>query len=197
MQIDSEKCGKEVIREGGEMGKQKYEIEKREEFREYLVKRIDQRKYDLKFFTGLFYTVAEYAKTHTLTVAKMILLSGMPKRDFYRAKTGEYDEALPMYLFKENITEDEAETVNGYPMYNGVLLLTPSEIIERLYLMLEDNLTAEMLKSKNMPEVTSRIFLHKSVFGYTDQPQVNNTTNILNISEGQLDLADKLLGGGK
>jgi hypothetical protein len=50
-----------------------------------------------------------------------------------------------------------------------------------------------MLETKSMPQVTSRIFLKKAVFGYSDQPQTVNQTNILNISDGQFDLADKLL----
>ena len=120
-------------------------------------------------------------------------MSGMPKREFYRAKAGEYDEVLPMYLYKEGIEESEAEIVDGLPMHEGVILLPPSELIEKLYLVMEDKVVNEMLHSKNMPEVTSRIFLQKAVFGYSDQPSVVNQTNVLQISDKQLDLAEKLL----
>lgn len=174
------------------MDKRKYEAVKREEFREYLVKRIDSRRYSLEDFTNLFFSVAEYGKSHSLSVARMILISGMPKRDFYRAKNGEYDELLPMYLYKEKIEEKDAELVDGLPMHEGTIVLPPSEIIEMLYLMMEAKVTEEMLDSKNMPQVTSRIFVEKSVFGYTDQPQVSQT-NVFQISDGQLDLAEKLL----
>jgi hypothetical protein len=58
---------------------------------------------------------------------------------------------------------------------------------------MEDRITEEMLEAKNMPQVTSRIFLKKAVFGYSDQPQTVNQTNILQISDKQLDLADRLL----
>ena len=175
------------------MGKKEYEMKTREEFREYMVKRIDRRKYNLEYFTGLFYSVRSYAETHTLTVAKIILISGMDKKTFYEAKNGKYDDSLAMYLYKEQIEEDDAEIVDGLPMHEGVILLPPSEIIEKLYLILEDRLTEEMLNSKNMPMVTSRIFLKKAVFGYSDQPQTVNQTNILQISDAQLDLAEKLL----
>lgn len=158
-----------------------------------MVRRVDQRKYNLEYFTGLFCSVAEYARDHTLTVARLILMSGMDKKTFYEAKTGRYDDSLAMYLYKEGIEESEAEIVDGLPMHNGVILLPPSEIIEKLYLMMEAKITEEMLKSKNMPEVTSRIFLKKAVFGYSDQPQTINQTNVLNISDKQYDLADKLL----
>ena len=94
---------------------------------------------------------------------------------------------------KEGIEESEAELVDGIPMHNGVIVLPPSEIIEKLYLIMEAKITEELLAAKNMPQVTSRIFLEKAVFGYTDQPQVVNQTNVLNISEGQFDLADRLL----
>lgn len=175
------------------MNKKEYEVKTREEFREYMVKRIDRRKYNLEYFTGLFYSVRTYAETHTLTVAKIILISGMDKKTFYEAKNGKYDDSLAMYLYKEQIEEEDAEIVDGLPMHEGVILLPPSEIIEKLYLMLEDKLTEEMLNSKNMPQVTSRIFLKKAVFGYSDQPQTVNQTNILQISDAQLDLAEKLL----
>lgn len=168
-----------------------YEVQKREEFRQYMVRRIDQRKYNLEFFTDLYWNVMSYKKT--LTVAKIILISGMDKKTFYKAKNGEYDDSLAMFLYKEGIEESEAEIVDGLPVYKGIILLPPSEIIEKLYLIMEDRITEEMLETKSMPQVTARIFLKKAVFGYTDQPQTVNQTNILNISDGQFDLADKLL----
>ena len=171
--------------------KKEYEMKTREEFREYMVRRIDQRKYNLEFFTGLYYDVLSYGKT--LTVAKIILISGMDKKTFYKAKNGEYDDSLAMFLYKEGIEESEAEIVDGLPVYKGIILLPPSEIIEKLYLIMEDRITEEMLEAKNMPQVTSRIFLKKAVFGYSDQPQTVNQTNILQISDNQLDLADRLL----
>lgn len=175
------------------MGKKEYAAQKYDEFRDYMVKRIDQRKYNLEFFTGLFMSVVEYAKTHTLSVAQIILMSGMDRRTFYKAKNGEYDDSLAMYLYKEGIEESEAEIVDGVPMHNGIILLPPSEIIDKIYLVMEAKITQEMLEAKNMPQVTSRIFLEKAVFGYTDQPQTINQTNVLNISDAQFDLAEKLL----
>lgn len=173
------------------MNKSEYEVKKREEFREYMVKRVDRRKYNLEYFTSLYYNVMAYRDS--LTVAKIILISGMDRKTFYEAKNGKYDDSLAMYLYKEEIEESEAEMVDGLPMHNGVILLPPSEIIEKLYLIMEDRITEEMLESKNMPQVTSRIFLKKAVFGYSDQPQTINQTNVLNISDGQFDLAEKLL----
>lgn len=175
------------------MGKRELEKAKHEEFRDYMVRRIDTRKYNLEYFTGLFYSVMEYAKEHTMSVARMILISGMDKRTFYRAKSGEYDDSLAMYLYKEGIEESDAEIVDGLPMYKGVILLPPSEIIEKLYLIMEAKVTEELLSAKNMPQVTSRIFLKKAVFGYSDQPQTVNQTNVLNISDATFDLAEKLL----
>lgn len=175
------------------MNKKEYAAEKYEEFREYMVRRVDRRKYNLEFFSGLFYDVLSYARDHTLTVAKIILMSGMDKKAFYQAKNGKYDDSLAMYLWKEGIEETDAEMVDGLPVHNGVILLPPSELIEKIYLILEDKITEEMLAAKNMPQVTSRIFLKKAVFGYTDQPQTVNQTNVLQISEGQFDLAEKLL----
>lgn len=173
------------------MNKSEYEVKKREEFREYMVKRVDRRKYNLEYFTSLYYNVMAYRDS--LTVAKIILISGMDRKTFYEAKNGKYDDSLAMYLYKEEIEESEAEIVDGLPMHNGVILLPPSEIIEKLYLIMEDRITEELLESKNMPQVTSRIFLKKAVFGYSDQPQTINQTNVLNISDGQFDLAEKLL----
>ena len=175
------------------MNKTEYAAEKYDEFRDYMVRRIDRRKYNLEFFSGLFYDVLSYSMGHTLTVAKVILMSGMDRKTFYQAKNGKYDDSLAMYLYKEGIEESEADIVDGLPVHNGVILLPPSELIEKIYLILEDKITEEMLEAKNMPQVTSRIFLKKAVFGYTDQPQVVNQTNVLNISEGQFDLAEKLL----
>lgn len=175
------------------MGKKEMEIAKREEFRDYMVRRIDTRKYNLEYFTGLFYSVKEYAKGNPLSVARIILMSGMDKKTFYEAKNGKYDDSLAMYLYKEGIEESEAEIVDGLPMHNGVILLPPSEIIDKLYLMMEAKITEELLQAKNMPQVTSRIFLKKAVFGYSDQPQTINQTNVLNISEGTFDLAEKML----
>lgn len=166
---------------------------KYDEFKDYMVRRIEQRKHNLEEFTSLFYSVAEYAKGHSLSVARIILMSGMSRRDFYRAKNGDYDDVLAMYLYKEGIEETEAEIVDGLPMYKGVILLPPSEIIDMLYLMMEAKVTEEMLDSKNMPQVTSRIFAKKAVFGYSDQPQTINQTNVLNIADTQFDLAEKLL----
>ena len=175
------------------MNKKEYEIEKREEFRDYMVRRIDQRRYNLEYFTKLYYDVMSYARTHTMSVAQIILLSGMDRRTFYKARDGMYDDSLAMYLFKEGIEESEAEIVDGLPMHNGVILLPPSEIIEKLYLIMEAKVTEELLAAKTMPQVTSRIFLEKAVFGYSDQPQTINQTNVLNITDKQFDLADKLL----
>lgn len=175
------------------MKKTEFAAKKYEEFRDYMVRRIDQRKYNLEYFTGLFYSVAEYAKTHTLSVARIILMSGMDKKTFYEAKGGRYDDSLAMYLYKEGIEEKDAEIVDGLPMHNGVILLPPSELIEKIYLMYEAQVTEEMLNSKNMPQVTSRIFLEKAVFGYTDQPQTINQTNVLQITDKQFELAEKLM----
>ena len=158
-----------------------------------MIKRVDRRKYNLEYFSGLFYDVCSYARENTLTIAKVILISGMDRSTFYAAKNGKYDDSLAMYLYKEGIEESDAEMVDGLPVHNGVILLPPSEIIEKIYLILEDKITEEMLHAKNMPQVTSRIFLKKAVFGYSDQPQTVHQTNVLNITEGQLDLADKLL----
>lgn len=165
----------------------------REEFREYMVRRIDSRKYNLEFFSALYFNVLSYAQDHTMSVAQIILMSGMDKKTFYKAKNGEFDECLPMYLYKEGIEEKDAEMVSGLPMHGEVILLPPSEIIEKLYLIMEAKITEEMLNAKNMPQVTSRIFLEKSVFGYSDQPQTVNQTNVLNIADTQFDLAEKLL----
>ena len=165
----------------------------REEFREYMVRRIDRRKYNLEFFSSLYFDVLSYAENHTLSVAQIILMSGMDKKTFYKAKNGEFDDSLAMYLYKEQIEESDAQVVAGLPMHESVILLPPSEIIEKLYLIMEAKITEEMLQAKNMPQVTSRIFLEKSVFGYCDQPQTVNQTNVLNIADGQFDLAEKLL----
>lgn len=175
------------------MGKKEYAAEKYEEFRDYMVRRVDRRKYNLEYFTGLFYDVLSYAKEHTLTVARIILMSGMDRKTFYEAKNGRYDDSLAMYLYKEEIEESDAELVDGLPMHNGVILLPPSELIEKMYLIMEDKITEEMLKAKNMPQVTARIFLKKAVFGYSDQPQTVNQTNFLQITDKQFDLAEKLL----
>ena len=147
----------------------------------------------MEFFSTLYFNVLSYAESHTISVAQIILLSGMDKKTFYKAKNGEFDDSLAMYLYKEEITEDDAQIVQGLPMHEGVILLPPSEIIEKLYLIMEAKITEEMLNAKNMPQVTSRIFLEKSVFGYSDQPQTVNQTNVLNISDTQFDLAEKLL----
>ena len=175
------------------MNKTEYEMKKRDEFRDYMVRRIDKRKYNLEYFTGLYFDVMSYAQDHTMSVAQIILMSGMDKKTFYEAKNGKYDDSLAMYLYKEEIEESDAEIVGGLPMHEGTILLPPSEIIEKLYLIMEAKITEEMLQAKNMPQVTSRIFLEKAVFGYTDQPQTINQTNVLNISDNQLDLAEKLL----
>lgn len=175
------------------MNKQEYEMKTREEFREYMVRRIDRRKYNLEFFSSLYFNVLSYAEERTLSVAQIILMSGMDKKTFYKAKNGEFDDSLAMYLYKENIEESDAEIIAGLPMHNGVVLLPPSEIIEKLYLIMEAKITEETLQAKNMPQVTSRIFLEKSVFGYSDQPQTVNQTNVLNIADTQFDLAEKLL----
>ena len=203
--MNLEKYGNSVVEESGEtrwrggnntapfMNKKEYEVQKREEFRDYMVRRIDRRKYDLEYFSGLYFNVLSYASEHTMSVAQIILMSGMDRKTFYQAKNGKYYDSLAMYLYKEGIEESEAELVDGIPMHNGVIVLPPSEIIEKLYLIMEAKITEELLAAKNMPQVTSRIFLEKAVFGYTDQPQVVNQTNVLNISEGQFDLADRLL----
>ena len=175
------------------MNKKEYEIKKHDEFRDYMVRRIDQRKYNLEYFTSLYFDVLSYAQEHTMSVAQIILMSGMDKKTFYKAKNGEFDECLPMYLYKEEIEESDGQIVGGLPMHEGVILLPPSEIIEKLYLIMEAKITEEMLEAKNMPQVASRIFLEKSVFGYSDQPQAINQTNVLNIADTQFDLAEKLL----
>lgn len=172
----------------------KYAAKKYDEFRDYMVKRIDQRKYDLRYFTDLFYTIRDYVEQgKPMSVARMILMSGMDRHTFYAAKNGKYDDCLPMYLYKEQIEESDAEMIGGVPMHNGVILLPPSELIEKMYLLYEMQITEEMLESKNMPQVTSRIFVEKSVFGYTDQPNIVNQTNVLNISDSAFDLAEKML----
>ena len=175
------------------MNKKELEKTEYENFRDYMVRRVDRRKYNLEYFTQLYNDVMSYAEGHTLSVAHIILMSGMDKKTFYQAKNGKYDDSLAMYLYKEEITEDDAQMVGGLPMHNGVILLPPSEVIEKLYLIMEAKITEEMLQAKNMPQVTSRIFLEKAVFGYSDQPQVVNQTNVLNISDAQFDLAEKLL----
>ena len=111
------------------MNKTEYAAEKYDEFRDYMVRRIDRRKYNLEFFSGLFYDVLSYSRGHTLTVAKVILMSGMDRTTFYQAKNGKYDDSLAMYLYKEGIEESEADIVDGLPVHNGVILLPPSEII--------------------------------------------------------------------
>lgn len=178
------------------MNNKEMEKKQREEFREYMVKRLDKRRFNQEFFTEMYNIV----KTHIMSgrptsVARMILMSNMDKRSFYDAKNGKFDDSLAMYLYKEQISEDDAEWIDGLPMHNGVILLPASEIIDRLYLMYEMQVTEEMMSAKNMPQVTSRIFLEKSVFGYSDQPNVVNQTNVLQITDKDFQLAEKLLDG--
>jgi len=178
------------------MNKVEYAAERYEEFRDYMVKRISKRRYNLEFFTDMYYLVkTRIEEGKPMSVARMVLVSGMDRKAFYNAKNGEYDDSLAMFLYKEGITEEECEVVDGLPMYRGVIVLPPSEIIERLYLMYEMQVTEEMLTAKNMPQVTSRIFLEKAVFGYTDQPSVVNQTNVLQITDGDFEKAEKLLDG--
>ena len=168
--------------------------EQYDKFREYMVKRIDQRKYDMKFFTDFFYTARDmFESGKTVSIPRLILMSGMTQRRFNEARAGQHDHALAEFLYKEGIEEKDAEFIRGMPMYKGVILLPPSELIEKIYLMYEAQITEEMLDAKNMPQVTSRIFMEKSVFGYSDQPSVVNQTNVLNISSESLDLAEKML----
>ena len=70
----------------------------REEFREYMVRRIDRRKYNLEFFSSLYFDVLSYAEGHTLSVAQIILMSGMDKKTFYKAKNGDFDDSFARYL---------------------------------------------------------------------------------------------------
>ena len=178
------------------MNKKEMEQKQREEFREYMVKRIERRRFNQEFFTEMYELVkTQIMAGKPMSIARMILISNMDRRSFYDAKNGKFDDSLAMYLYKENISEDEGEIVDGLPMYKGVILLPASEIIDRLYLMYEMQVTEEMMSAKNMPQVTSRIFLEKSVFGYSDQPNVVNQTNVLQITDKDFELAERLLDG--
>ena len=168
----------------------------------------NNRKYTPIEMTRAVYAILDYIKSNLsagqpATIAGIVLASGFSKRFYNMAKAGELDYIQQEYIELNNIDINTLECdPDGLLFYtdsqNNRIILSPiSFVIEKILLMIENDLQIRTLTDKSMSRTTGAIFNLKAVFNYNDKPedtkQVTNNTLILNTSPDQTAKAMQLL----
>lgn len=182
-------------------------------------------KYDQTYALELHDRLQEYIeesrRTNTpMTMADMVLASGVNRDAYYKIRNGDYDWLLPSYMDRHNIPYDavgscytvvdtndditSSNTVkqaqNGYEDFDiedeqegeKVLLVRLSEILKQAELALQAD-RERLCMDRNARNAGGAIFLLKAQQGLQDTPQDVRNTQTLNINVASLDEAKEAL----
>ena len=120
-----------------------------------------------------------------LTVAGFILAAGIPTATWYEMRDGKHDAITAYYQMQHNYTDDD-----GQPIYideatgEAETLVTPSEIVKRCYLVLQNQLESNCYNVK-AHNVAGSIFGLKAQFNWNDDTTPQQVTQNLVICDAE------------
>lgn len=123
------------------------------------------------------------SRNKPLTVAGFILAAGVPESTWYDMRDGKMDSITSLYTMQHNYTDD-----NGQPLYvdettgEAETLVTPSEIVKRCYLVLQNQLESNCYNVK-AHNVAGSIFGLKAQFRWSDDTTPQQLTQNLVICD--------------
>lgn len=174
------------------------------EYKRFAENHSNAYRYNQEYLTDLTYRIKDYlteqqAKEEPFTITGLYMALDMQKKDYYRARNGEFDWKLYQFMDFKGISFDDIETTRddllGYLQIwtdeNGQIFIcnTYSEIIEKSLLVIQSKLEIICYTGDN-PK--GAIFILKSRFGWSDRPdqrqtssffgsaEADNTTSVLN-----------------
>lgn len=128
-----------------------------------------------------------------LTMAGMILASGVSGDTYYRMRQGEHDWLLPAYMDRHSIPYDRVGSIWTDEDGQEILLVQMSRLIKTAELELQAD-RERLCMDKTARNAGGAIFLLKAQQGLQDTPQPAGTTNqTLNINVASLDEAREAL----
>lgn len=128
-----------------------------------------------------------------LTVSGVNLAMKVSSMAFRHMREGDYDYLAEEYIALNGLSEEDIEYYDGVPYHNGVLLMPYSDIIDRVYLMIQEQRETACSSLRGNP--AGNIFLLKAQQGFREDstPQtVNQTLVIADVDKAKE--AMKLLG---
>lgn len=153
------------------------------------------RQEDLALYLG---RVVEYIESKKdsgkpLTISGVTLAMKVNSEAFKGMRNGEYDYLLDEFITLNGVSEEEWEWIDGYPYWNGVAMFSYSEMLDMVYLMIQDQRETACSSLRGNP--AGNIFLLKAQQGFREDeaPQtVNQTLVIADVDKAKE--AMKLLG---
>lgn len=139
-----------------------------------------QRKYGQDFSFTLYRRIKEYLERledngKPITIAGLILASGMTQKSWYELKNGEYDHDL--YLFMDTHDCSEVYEYDSMPCCDvdgeRILLVPMSEIIEKAVLLKEEETETRLYEKGRVGD----IFALKAKHGWVEEEKAPHTVN--------------------
>lgn len=168
------------------MGRKNYDLtglqaanERRREARAYyneILEEFDKSTdYGPEYMRELADRLGEYIQTtreagEALTIAGMILASGMGRDTYYRMRNGELDYLLPAYMDRHDIPLSDYGTIWTNDDGREVLLLRGSDVIKNAELEIQAD-RERLCMDRGARQVSGAIFLLKAQQGLQDAPQ--------------------------
>lgn len=156
-----------------------------EAYKRFAENRSKATRYNQEYLTDLTFRIKDYltqqeTSKQPFTVTGLYMCLEMQKKDYYKAKKGEFDWKLYQFADFHGITfedldnlevieDDQLGDLHIWTDENGQVYImeTYSTIIERALLLIQSQIEANLYTSRNP---VGCIFLLKSRFGWSDKP---------------------------
>lgn len=151
-----------------------------EYYREQAESHRKQKKYGQDFSWTLYRRIREYleglmADDKPITMAGLILASGVNKKNWYRLKDGDFDYDL--YLFMDSHDCSDVYECDSMPCCDvdgeRIILLPMSEIIEKAILLKEEETETRLYEKGRVGD----IFALKAKHGWVEEEKAPHTLN--------------------
>lgn len=127
-----------------------------------------------------------------LTIADMILASGVSREVYYRMREGSSDWMLPSYMDRHGIPYDQIGTIYTDEEGQEILLLRLGDVIKQAELAIQAD-RERLCMDRNARNAAGAIFLLKAQQGLQDTPQDVVTHQSLTVNVASLDEAREAL----
>lgn len=162
-----------------------------DEYKRFAIARRENRKYTQESLAVFYHRLTDYvedckAKNQPLTVADILLSTGIKKDLWSKAKNGELDYLLEECIVVHNISEDDIvydDQDLPWTVVDGqeILLLPWSEFREKADLMVQAQLERNCYVNKGNP--VGSIFGLKGFFGVREDEPVQTQNNTLIVAD--------------
>ena len=160
-----------------------------DEYKRYATERRNNRKYTQEMLADVYTKAVDYLeecrKSHKpMTIAGIMLNTGLNKDVWSKAGMGEYDYLLEEYMALN--TTDNITEIDGLPYHINedgslVLLIPWSEVVQKLRLIIQDQLEQNLYTNKGNP--AGSIFSLKANYQWQEEPVTQHVENTLVIAD--------------